>query len=126
MLRYALTIFLGALLLFLVQPLIGKYILPWFGGGSGVWTVWLLVFQVSLVAGYAYAHGSVKWLNPRAQGVLQLVLLAGAVALLPIIPGDHWKPSPDTQPTLRILALLTVCLGGPFFMLASTGPLMQA
>ena len=81
---YALTIFTGAFLLFLVQPLIGKYILPWFGGGTGVWTTCMLFFQLLLLGGYAYAHGTTRWLKPRAQVILHLVLLGAALALLPI------------------------------------------
>src|SRR3989442_11825220 len=88
MLVYALTIFTGAFLLFQVQPLIGKYILPWFGGGPGVWSTCMLFFQVVLLAGYAYAHFSSRWLRPRGQAILHLVLLALALALLPIIPSE--------------------------------------
>src|SRR3954471_21507147 len=81
MVPYALTIFTGAFLLFQVQPLIGKYILPWFGGGPGVWTTCMLFFQVLLLGGYAYAHFSSKWLKPRVQIMVHLALLAAAVAL---------------------------------------------
>ncbi len=122
---YALTIFTGALLLFQVQPLIGKYILPWFGGGPGVWTTCMLFFQLLLLGGYAYAHFSSRWLKPRAQAIAQLVLLAGALALLPITPGESWKPHGSGNPTLQILALLAVCLGLPYFVLSTTGPLIQ-
>lgn len=125
MLSYALTIFTGAFLLFQVQPLIGKYILPWFGGGPGVWTTCLLFFQTLLLGGYAYAHCSSRWLKPRAQAVVHLLLLAGALAMLPVTPADAWKPRGDENPTLHILLLLTVCLGLPYFVLSSTGPLMQ-
>src|SRR6266436_5514178 len=104
MFPYALTIFLGAFLLFQVQPLIGKYILPWFGGGSGVWTTCMLFFQVVLLGGYAYAHFSSRFLKLRTQGIVHLTLLAVALALLPIIPGDSWKPRGGTNPTLQILA----------------------
>ncbi len=125
MLVYALTIFIGAFLLFLVQPLIGKYILPWFGGGTGVWTTCMLFFQVLLLGGYAYAHFLSRRLKRRAQVVVHLVLLLGAMLLLPITPADAWKPISDSNPTLHILGLLTVCLGLPYFVLSSTGPLMQ-
>jgi tetratricopeptide (TPR) repeat protein len=122
---YALTIFLGAFLLFEVQPLTGKYILPWFGGASAVWTTCLLFFQILLLAGYAYAHCSARWLKPRAQAILHLVLLLAALALLPITPSDAWKPHDSADPTLRILGLLVVSLGLPFFVLAATSPLLQ-
>ena len=122
---YALTIFIGAFLLFQVQPLIAKYILPWFGGGPGVWTTCLLFFQTLLLAGYAYAHVSARWFKPRAQTLLHLVLLGVALALLPIIPADTWKPVGSGNPTLQILCLLAVCVGLPYFVLSATGPLMQ-
>ncbi|MGO8674690.1 MAG: spermidine synthase [Limisphaerales bacterium] len=125
MLVFALTIFTGAFLLFQVQPLIAKYILPWFGGGPGVWTVCMLFFQVLLLGGYAYAHCTSKWLKPRAQALVHLTLLAAAVALLPITPGDAWKPTGAQDPTGRILLLLAASLGLPYFVLSSTGPLMQ-
>ncbi len=122
---YALTIFTGAFLLFLVQPLIGKYILPWFGGAPAVWTTCMLFFQMLLLCGYAYAHFSARWLKPRTQAILHLVLLAAALALLPITPADSWKPTDGTDPTLRILGLLLVSIGLPYFVVAATSPLMQ-
>ncbi|HTY86673.1 MAG TPA: fused MFS/spermidine synthase [Candidatus Acidoferrum sp.] len=122
---YALTIFTGAFLLFLVQPLIGKYILPWFGGAPAVWTTCLLFFQVLLLCGYAYAHFSARWLKPRVQAIAHLVLLAAALALLPITPADSWKPTDAADPTLRILGLLLVSIGLPYLVLAATSPLMQ-
>jgi hypothetical protein len=125
MFAYALTIFTGAFLLFQVQPLIGKYILPWFGGSPGVWTTCLLFFQTLLLGGYAYAHCSTKWLKPKHQAVLHLGLLVLALALLPITPASSWKPQVVGDPTWRILALLTVNLGLPYFVLSATGPLMQ-
>lgn len=125
MLPYALTIFTGAFLLFQVQPLIGKYILPWFGGGPGVWTTCLLFFQTLLLGGYAYAHFSSKYLKPKQQAGLHLVLMLLAVALLPIIPSESWKSHLSGDPISHILLLLTVCLGLPYFVLSATGPLMQ-
>ncbi len=122
---YALTIFAGAFLLFLAQPLIGKYLLPWFGGGPGVWTTCMLFFQVALLAGYGYAHLASRRLRPRTQAVLHLVLVAAALALLPIIPGDLWKPRSGEHPVLRILAILAASLGLPYFVLAATSPLLQ-
>ena len=125
MAAYALTIFTGAFLLFQVQPLIGKYILPWFGGGPGVWTTCMLFFQVLLLGGYAYAHFTSRWLKPRKQVVVHLILLAAALALLPITPSDAWKPHGAGNPTLQILTLLAVSLGLPYFVLSATGPLIQ-
>ena len=122
---FALTIFTGAFLLFQVQPLVGKYILPWFGGGPGVWTTCMLFFQLLLLGGYAYAHAVTRYLRPRTQAVLHLGLLVAALASLPITPGDAWKPTAGGNPAWHILALLTVSLGLPYFVLSATGPLLQ-
>jgi len=126
MLAYALTIFTGAFLLFQVQPLIGKFILPWFGGTPAVWTTCLLFFQVVLLGGYAYAHWLTRWRKPRSQAFIHGVLLLAALAALPIIPADHWKPLAGSDPTWRILALLAGSIGLPYFVLSATGPLMQS
>lgn len=125
MFAYALTIFLGAFLLFQVEPIIGKYILPWFGGSPGVWTTCLLFFQALLLGGYAYAHVTSRWLKPKTQTWLHLALLALSVGLLPIIPSDSWKPTGFGHPTWQILALLVVNLGLPYLTLSATGPLVQ-
>ena len=122
---FALTIFLSAFLLFQVQPLIGKYILPWFGASPSVWTTALLVFQVLLLAGYAYAHGSASVLSNRWQAYVHVVLLAVVALLLPITPAESWKPDGDSSLTWRIVLLLTVAVGGPFILLSSTSPLLQ-
>lgn len=125
MLPFAFTIFTGAFLLFAVQPLIGKYILPWFGGGPGVWTTCLLFFQMVLLGGYAYAHFSTTRLKPKRQALVHLGLIALALLLLPITPSVRWKPQGSDDPVWGILFLLTVTLGLPYFVLSSTGPLMQ-
>ena len=125
MLPFALTIFTGAFLLFQVQPLIGKFILPWFGGGPGVWTTCLLFFQTVLLGGYAYAHFSSTRLKPKQQVILHVALLLLSLAVLPIAPGDSWKSHVAGDPTMRILLLLTLSIGLPYFVLSSTGPLMQ-
>lgn len=122
---YSLTVFFSAFLLFQLQPLIGKYILPWFGGTPGVWTTCMLVFQVLLFGGYLYAHLTSRWLGPRAQAGLHTALLVGACALLPIIPGEALKPSGAQQPIVAIVALLSLTVGLPFFALSATGPLLQ-
>src|ERR1017187_10331888 len=125
MLFYALTISLSAFLLFEVQPLIAKTILPWFGGSSAVWSNCMLFFQMVLLLGYIYAH----WLNklpPRRQAIAHISLLAVSFAALPIIPSPSWKHSPMGQPSLTILALLAVTVGLPYFLLSSTSPLLQA
>ena len=126
MLLYAVTIFLSAFLLFQVQPLIAKIILPWFGGSAAVWTAALLFFQLVLLAGYAYAHCSIRFLKAKAQMALHVGLLLFSCALLPILPSESWKPSESGDPTLRILMLLVATIGLPYFLLSSTSPLLQA
>ncbi len=123
---YAATIFLSSFLLFLVQPLIARQILPWFGGTAAVWTTCMLFFQTLLLAGYAYAHATNAILRPRTQAVLHSVLLAAALALLPIAPGESWKPGGTEEPITRILLVLTATVGLPYLLLASTSPLLQA
>lgn len=123
----ALTVFLSAFLLFQVQPLIGKFILPWFGGAPGVWMACLLFFQVMLLAGYAYAHLVVSRLSPRTQAWLHAaLLLAVVVVTLPIIPSERWKPPDPLNPSGRIILLLALTIGLPYFALATTAPLLQA
>jgi spermidine synthase len=122
---YAATIFLSAFLLFQVQPLIGKFILPWFGGSPAVWTTCMLVFQVLLFGGYAYAHVTTRYLKPRHQAYLHVVLLTLAILTLPVTPDPAWKPTNSETPALKIVLLTTVCIGLPYFILSSTGPLVQ-
>jgi hypothetical protein len=124
MLVYAVTIFLSAFLLFQVQPLIAKIILPWFGGSAAVWSAAMMFFQLSLLAGYAYAHilGRAK---AQAQVLVHGALLAFSCLLLPILPADSWKPDGADDPTLRIVLLLGATIGLPYFILSSTSPLLQ-
>lgn len=115
---------LSAFLLFQVQPVISKYILPWFGGSPGVWTTCMVFFQIVLFAGYTYAHLLTK-LRPRTQAIIHSVLMLAAVAVLPIAPGDGWKPAGEEDPAGRILLLLLGTVGLPYFILSSTSPLAQ-
>lgn len=127
MTQFALTIFLGAFLLFEVQPLIGKHILPRFGGGPGVWTVCMLFFQIALLVGYAYAHLISTYLGRRRQLVVHGILLLGSLGLLPILPDvKSWEVAGDVAPTWQIFAMLTTQVGLPFLLLSSTGPLVQS
>ncbi|KAA0891325.1 fused MFS/spermidine synthase [Oryzomonas rubra] len=122
---YALTIFLSSFLLFQVQPLIGRYILPWYGGGPAVWTTCMLFFQVVLLAGYGYAHVATL-LDRWKQGWLHLALLLCALMFLPIAPSpDYWKLRPDDNPALKILLLLLANVGAPYLLLSATAPLVQ-
>ena len=125
MLFYALTISLSAFLLFEVQPVIAKMILPWFGGSSAVWSTCMLFFQLVLLLGYVYAHALNK-LAPRKQAIAHISLLAISLAVLPIIPSPAWKHSAMVRPSLTILLLLTATVGLPYFLLSSTSPLLQA
>jgi MFS family permease/SAM-dependent methyltransferase len=123
---YVVTIFLSSFLLFLVQPLIARLILPWFGGSAAVWTTCMLFFQALLLAGYAYAHLIEKYSRPRFQALLHSALLVAAVAALPIAPSDVWKPSGNEDPVVWILLLLGASVGLPYFLLAANSPLLQA
>jgi SAM-dependent methyltransferase len=121
---YTLTIFLSAFLLFQVQPLIAKHILPWYGGGPGVWTTCMLFFQVFLLLGYAYAHGVNVRLGARSQAVLHCAVLLLSLAFVSIAPGPEWRPSNGESPVIQILFLLSAHVGVPFAILASTSPLL--
>jgi hypothetical protein len=125
MLLFALTIFLSAFLLFQVQPVISKAILPWFGGAAGVWNACMLFFQTALLGGYAHAH----WLQSQSkkrQQQMQIVLLIASLHSLPILPSAGWKPAGSEEPVWRILGLLTTTIGLPYFLLSTTSPLLQA
>jgi len=125
MVLYAVTIFLSAFLLFQVQPLIAKLILPWFGGSAAVWTICMLFFQVLLLAGYVYSHAYVRLRIP-ARRAIHVAMLALAAAALPLAASAAWKPAGGEDPTWRILGLLATSVGLPYFMLSTTGPLVQA
>jgi SAM-dependent methyltransferase len=124
-LSYGVAIFVAAFLLFQVEPLIAKMILPWFGGVAAVWTVCLLFFQAALLLGYTYAHLLTR-LPVRMQAVTHITLLAASLLTLPIVPSAAWKPAPAADPSGRILLLLTVTIGAPFVLLSATSPLLQA
>src|ERR1700730_15624183 len=98
---------LAGFLLFLVQPMMGKYILPWFGGSASTWSVCLMFFQTALLVGYFYALAVSVRLPIRVQTIFQLILLAGAILLLPIAVADSWKPNDANGPAQRILTMLT-------------------
>ncbi|HTD52329.1 MAG TPA: ferrichrome ABC transporter permease, partial [Thermoanaerobaculia bacterium] len=135
MLAAGLTIFLGAFLLFQVEPLLAKAVLPWFGGAPSVWTTCLVFFQVALLGGYLYAHALIRRLSPRVarRMHLGLVLLSLAALVaplawgsLPLLPSAAWKPPDPANPIGRIVALLAAHVGLPFLLLSSTSPLLSA
>jgi hypothetical protein len=123
---YAVTIFLSAFLLFQVQPLIAKIILPWFGGSAAVWSAAMLFFQLILLAGYTYAHLLIRYLKARQQMAVHLTMLVVSCVLLPILPSASWKPLEAGDPTVRILETLLATIGLPYFLLSATSPLLQA
>ncbi len=128
LLVYALTLFLSALLLFLVQPLIGKLIVPLLGGFPSVWNTCLVFFQAMLLAGYAYAHTSSNWLGERRQAAFHLVLVALVAVLVLLFRLEVFKglvPAGEANPVPGLLLLLVASVGLPFFTISATAPLLQ-
>lgn len=122
---YGFTILLGAFLLFQVQPLIGKYLLPWFGNSPSMWGTCLLFFQVMLLGGYVYAHLLSNRLKLKPQIILHSVILLAAVYFLPIIPSADLKPDPEASPEKGILLVLGSTIAIPYLLLSATSPLLQ-
>ncbi len=121
---FATTVFLSAFLLFQIQPIVAKMILPWFGGSSSVWSVCLVFFQVELLLGYAYVHWLHEKVAARRQPLVHGALLLLSVAMLPVSADPAWKGS-TLAPGLSVLAVLAIAVGAPYLMLSTTGPLMQ-
>lgn len=119
------TVFLGAFLLFSVQPMLAKFILPWFGGNQAVWIVCLLFFQTFLLLGYAYSFFVAKKFTPFWTVMLQMGLLALAAVFLPVIPDEAWKLADGFHPILKISGLLAATVGLPYLVLATTATLLQ-
>lgn len=120
------AIFLNATLLFSVQPLFTKLVLPLLGGSPAVWNTCLLFFQTLLLVGYLYAHLTSRFLTPRVQVALHLALLVSAILVLPFRVPEGWSHPPGTSlPVGWLLGLLTVALGLPFFVLSAGAPMMQ-
>lgn len=123
---FAAAVFTGAFLLFQIQPLFGRFLTPWFGGTPEVWTACMLFFQLLLLAGYAYSH-ILSRLPARTQALVHLLLLTAAVLLaFRIIPPAYLKPTPEKSPITQILWICLVCIGLPYFILSTTGPLLQS
>ncbi len=119
------TIFLSAFLLFSVEPLVAKRILPWFGGSAAVWSTCLVFYQTALLLGYFYARCLTRYFESRTQSAIHTLLLLASLTLLPIGPGERWRPGALQDPTWVILSMLTVTIGLPFIVLSSTTPLLQ-
>ena len=126
MISYAVTIFLSGVLLFQVQPMVAKMILPWFGGSASLWITCMVFFQVTLLAGYIYAHMVCSRLTLRRQRIIHMALLLTSLLFLPMQPDSAWKPVDGSAPISRILLLLAATVGLPYFLLSTTSPLMQA
>src|SRR5687768_9745027 len=123
---FAAAIFLNAALLFSVQPLFTKMVLPLLGGSPAVWNTCLLFFQALLLGGYLYAHLTSRWLSSRTQAILHVSLLIAAILVLPIHVPESWRQPPGIAlPIGWLLGLLTVSLGLPFFLLSAGAPMMQ-
>ncbi len=122
---YSATIFLSAFLLFLLEPLIARRILPWFGGSAAVWSTCLVFYQTALLAGYLYARLLMRLARSR-QAIIHLAVLAVSLPLLPIGPGERWRTASAAHPAWLIFAMLSVSIGLPFAVLSATSPLLQA
>jgi hypothetical protein len=122
---YAITLFVSATLLFLIQPMVAKMILPRFGGAPAVWNTCMVFYQALLLLGYLYAHASTTWLGVKRQAVLHLALLLLPVLSLPIAVADGWSAPPEANPIPWVLGLLAISVGLPFFVVSSSAPLLQ-
>lgn len=123
---FAVTLFISAALLFVVEPMFAKMVLPLLGGAPAVWNTCLVFYQAVLLAGYLYAHFSLRWLGPRRQAVLHLVLLCLPWTVLPIGVARGWVPPPEAFPVGWLWMLLTVSVGLPFLVVSASAPMLQA
>lgn len=122
---FVITLFLGSSLLFLVQPMFAKMVLPLLGGTPAVWNTCMVFFQAALLGGYLYAHLSTKWLGVRKQALLHIVVLLVPLIVLPLAVPEGWSPPSEGNPIWWLLLLLTVAIGLPFFVVSSSAPLLQ-
>jgi hypothetical protein len=122
---FSLTLFLSSALLFLVQPMIAKMVLPLLGGTPNVWNTCMVFFETALLAGYAYAHAMPAWLGVRRHVPLHLILILAPILVLPLAVGENWTPPQSVDPVFWLLGLLAVCVGLPFFVLSINAPLIQ-
>src|SRR5215208_3988367 len=123
---FSATIFISAALLFLVEPMFAKFVLPTFGGTPAVWTGSMMFFQATLLVSYLYVHVTAEWLGARRQAAVHLVIALLPLLVLPIaVPAEEWAPPAQSNPLLWLLGLLLVTVGLPFFVVSSTNPLVQ-
>lgn len=122
---FSIAVFLSAALLFLVEPMFARMLLPKLGGAPAVWNTCVVFYQVMLLAGYTYAHLLSRRLNVRLQVAVHLTLAVGAALVLPVNVASAWTPPPAANPSGAVLRVLLVSLGLPFFVLAASGPLLQ-
>jgi hypothetical protein len=123
---YAVTIFVSATLLFLIQPIIAKQLLPRFGGAAAVWTACMVFFQCLLLVGYLYAHSSIRFMSYRLQSVVHALLLAASIVAVFLPVSQHWRSTTVTNPAYDTFKVLLQSIGLPYFLLSSTSPLLQA
>src|SRR5262249_59274916 len=124
LLLFAVTLFVGATLLFAMQPMVGKMILPLLGGTPAVWSTCMVFFQTGLLAGYAYAHASTAWLGARRQALLHVAVLALPLAVLPLGINRALVRGGEVNPVLDVLLVLSLSVGLPFFVVSATAPLL--
>src|SRR5215472_8243907 len=122
---FSVTLFVSAFLLFLVQPMIAKMMLPRFGGSAAVWSTSLVFFQVALLAGYAWAHVVSSKLGVRMQFLVHLALILISLILLPIAIPEKWSIRLEVSPPAELLGILLLTIGLPFFAISINAPLLQ-
>src|SRR5215213_4114163 len=126
MILFSATIFVSAALLFLIEPMFAKFVLPSFGGTPAVWTGSMMFFQAALLASYLYVHATTSWLGARRQAIMHLVVVLLPLLVLPVaVPAGEWAPPADGNPLFWLLGLLFVSIGLPFFAVSATNPLIQ-
>ena len=118
---FSVAVFSSAFLIFIVQPMVGRRILPWFGGGGAVWNACLAFYQLTLFAGYAYAHWLIAYVQTSRQLIIHAALLVAALFVLPVLPDESWKPLHDSPPLTHILSMLAANVGLPLLLLSATG-----
>jgi hypothetical protein len=122
---FTFTLFVSAALLFLIEPLVARMVLPLLGGTPAVWNTCVVFFQLALLAGYGYAHLAPRWLGPRLHVPIHLALLFLPILVLPLALPAGWIPTQEVSPVFWLLALLLVMVGLPFFIVSTSAPLLQ-